>query len=71
MREKKGRQKATVRGVLTNPMYQGDLIWDGIKHPWPQGIIVAPERFGTIQSILTSRQRSPGKPKKKRRQQHA
>ncbi|MEI6796555.1 MAG: recombinase family protein, partial [Methanomassiliicoccales archaeon] len=31
-------QKATVRGVLTNPMYQGDLIWDGIKQPWPQGI---------------------------------
>ena len=64
-------QKATVRGVLTNPMYQGDLIWDGIKQPWPQGIIIAPERFGTIQAILTSRQRSPGKPKKKRRQQHA
>jgi hypothetical protein len=64
-------QKATVRGVLTNPMYRGEIVWDSIRQPWPQGMIITPERFSDTQMILRSRMRSPGKPKKKRRQQHA
>jgi DNA invertase Pin-like site-specific DNA recombinase len=64
-------QKATVRGVLTNPMYKGDLIWDGIKQNWPQAAILSPERFDEAQSMMAARRRSMGKPKKKRRIQHA
>jgi DNA invertase Pin-like site-specific DNA recombinase len=60
-------QKATVRGLLTNPMYRGELVWDGIRQSWPGGAMIEVERFLAVQSMLAERRRSPGRPKRKRR----
>jgi DNA invertase Pin-like site-specific DNA recombinase len=57
---KKGKswEKATVYNVLTNPLYCGNLVWDGIEqlnsHP---GIVDLPTFF-EAQRVLSSRRRS-------------
>lgn len=57
---KKGKswEKATVHNVLTNPLYCGNLVWDGIEqsnsHP---GIVDLPTFF-EAQRVLSTRRRS-------------
>jgi hypothetical protein len=56
---KKGRawEKATVLNVLTNPIYCGTLVWDGIVQPRAHQAIIESDVFAEAQRSLAARRR--------------
>jgi hypothetical protein len=56
---KKGRtwEKATVLNVLTNPIYCGTLVWDGIEQQSAHPAIIEIGVFAEVQRLLEMRRR--------------
>lgn len=50
--------KATIHRVLTNPLFQGDVVWDGRRFRGVHTPIVSRELFEQVQEVLAGR---PGK----------
>ena len=51
-------EKATVRNVLTSPLYSGTLIWDGIEQSIPSIMIIDPLVQAEAVRMLASKQRA-------------
>lgn len=57
-------QRATVHGILTNRVYLGKLIWDGIEQDAPQMKLVQEIIFMEVQELGAVRMKSKRKPKR-------
>jgi len=57
-------QRATVHGILTNNVYLGKMVWDGIEQNAPQLKIVDIGLFNEIQELFAERMKSRRKPKR-------
>ncbi|MDD1772555.1 MAG: recombinase family protein [Methanomassiliicoccales archaeon] len=57
-------QRATVHGILTNRVYLGKLIWDGIDQDAPELKLVQEDIFQEAQELGTVRMKSKRKPKR-------
>jgi DNA invertase Pin-like site-specific DNA recombinase len=51
-------QKATVRNILTSPLYSGTLVWDGIEQRLPGIMIIDPSVQAEAMQMLSARQRA-------------
>ncbi|MFQ5888306.1 MAG: recombinase family protein [Candidatus Hydrothermarchaeales archaeon] len=47
--------KRTVANILKNPLYCGEVEWDGIVKPAPHQAIIDKETFRTVQEIISKR----------------
>lgn len=59
-----GWQRATVHGILTNRIYLGELVWDGIKQEAPHLKIIDIQLFLEVQEISSLRMKSRRSPKR-------
>ncbi len=57
-------QRATVHGMLTNRIYLGELVWDGIVQDAPHLKIIDLDLFQEVQAITASRMKSRRSPKR-------
>jgi site-specific DNA recombinase len=59
-------EKATIHGILTNPLYTGKLIWNDIEQDMSELKIVGSEIFSDTAVLLHKRKRNQVAPKQKR-----
>jgi len=57
-------QRATIHGILTNRIYLGELVWDGLVQEAPQLKIIDADLFQEVQEISTLRMKSKRSPKR-------
>jgi len=57
-------QRATVHGILTNRIYLGELVWDGIVQQAPHLKIIEAQLFQEVQTSSTQRMKSKRIPKR-------
>lgn len=57
-------QRPTVHGILTNRIYLGQLVWDGIVQEAPRLKIISTELFQEVQEISAQRIKSRRTPKR-------
>ncbi len=57
-------QRTTVHGILTNKIYLGQLVWDGIVQDAPHLKIIDAELFQEVQEISAQRIKSKRSPKR-------
>ncbi|MBA2453875.1 MAG: recombinase family protein [Chloroflexia bacterium] len=56
--------KATIHRILTNPLYTGDVVWDGHRFPGRHEAIISRELFERVQNVLHGK---PGKHRQSKR----
>jgi DNA invertase Pin-like site-specific DNA recombinase len=47
--------KRTISNILKNPLYQGEVRWDGIRRSAPHQVLVDKESFERVQRIISKR----------------
>ena len=57
-------QRATVHGILSNPIYTGKMIWDGIAQEAPELRLIPDGTFQEVQDLTSDRMKSKRKPKR-------
>ncbi|MHC1680668.1 MAG: recombinase family protein [Methanomassiliicoccales archaeon] len=57
-------QRATVHGILTNRIYLGQLVWDGIVQDAPHLKMIDPLLFEEVQTVSAQRMKSKRSPKR-------
>lgn len=56
--------KATIHRILTNPLYAGDIVWDGQRYRGRHEPVISREVFDRVQNVL---QGKPGKHRQTKR----